>query len=702
MQNNIPIDVFSLIVSYLPDESIVALMKITPILSNKLSIVKKDNIFWKQHTEVLLGRYLQNRLINWATVYNEIKKTIKYNHPFVHIKTTHGFNILIEAGYDPSADNNFSIISASKAGYTNIVQLLMTDPRVDPSADNNAASIFALQRRHFEVIILLLKDPRVDPIVGNLAILWASTDGYTNIIEILITDERLDPSYNNNAALLGAMKNKHTDIVNLLIKDKRVNPSIPFNKAIIYTSEFGQTASVEFLLKDPRVNPATSNNTPIKIASEKGHTEIVKLLLQDPRVDPSIAYNGPLELAAGNGHIEIVRLLLQDPRVDPSRDYNRPIRLAAENGHIKTVKLLLQDERVNPADYGNTALESAAKNGHTEIVKLLLQDSRVNKSNFSDAIKSSAKNGHIEVIKVLLQNSNIDLVNYEDEIILSAAKNGHIEIVKFLLHDPQIYSSVSKLKKIIEKAILNKYKYIVEIIAQSSMIDIYELERLINYAYNNGDMELVKLFFQNPKIKSAYMGRRFGIDNIRKIKKSLVKDARAGMFVMYYLYSDSFNFIDVENRHDISNLSKDKDIIYIYDVFLQYLIEQNPTLLNSINYLINLCGILKVSDRYIIHAAANNILNKSNFISESMFHYARRYFFAFKAYLLLVYEPRYNYQEILNIIDLESECDDCVKFAAVLLGAYLGLSGLKIDGLLISDKIQTTIDQYLNWRKLHF
>jgi hypothetical protein len=49
----------------------------------------------------------------------------------------------------------------------------------------------------------------------------------------------------------------------------------------------------------------------------------------------------------------------------------------------------------------------------------------------------------------------------------------------------------------------------------------------------------------------------------QKIIESLVKDPRSDMFIIYYLYLYFINYIDAENRHDISKLSNDRDIIYI-------------------------------------------------------------------------------------------------------------------------------------------
>ena len=46
-------------------------------------------------------------------------------------------DLLLNAGVDPSADDNWAIRYASENGHIAVVERLLMDPRVDPSADNN-------------------------------------------------------------------------------------------------------------------------------------------------------------------------------------------------------------------------------------------------------------------------------------------------------------------------------------------------------------------------------------------------------------------------------------------------------------------------------------------------------------------------------------------------------------------------------------
>ena len=223
---------------------------------------------------------------------------------------------MIDSGQDPSYRNNFAIQWASDNGHTNVVKLLLEDPRVDPSADN------------------------------NFAIRWASQNGHTKVVKVLLDDPRVDPSVGNNASIRWASNNGHIEVVRLLLNDKRVDPSADDNWAIRYASQNGRVEVVKLLLDDPRVDPTVDNNYPIRYAAQNGYIKVVEVLLNDSRVDPSDYDNWAIKKASYYGHIKVVKILLDDPRVDPSFENNYAIRWASNNGYIEIVNLLLKDSRV--------------------------------------------------------------------------------------------------------------------------------------------------------------------------------------------------------------------------------------------------------------------------------------------------------------------------------------------------------------------
>ena len=115
-----------------------------------------------------------------------------------------------------------NLIDATRIGDVDAVVHLL-ELGVDPSAENNDAILFA-SMHYSEVLKILLEDPRVDPSANdNFALRLASAEGHTEVVRILLADERVDPSAKDNEALRWASSEGHTEVVNLLLADPRVD-----------------------------------------------------------------------------------------------------------------------------------------------------------------------------------------------------------------------------------------------------------------------------------------------------------------------------------------------------------------------------------------------------------------------------------------------------------------------------------------------
>ncbi len=387
-------DLFTSILSYLPDKSIAALIT-NANLDKAIKESAKTNIFWKQRVETLLGRYLEKNLSfanvsrhiypNWKIIYNNLIEDFEGNVNLINEQSSlSGSKALIRASennhpkivellladkrVDPSAEDSSAMKLASMAGYLGIVKLLLDDGRANPSANNNYAIIVASRYDRLEVVKLLLVDSRADPSAeDNSAIKYASMMGNSEVVKLLLDDDRVNPSADNNFAIRWASKNIHTKVVKLLLSDDR-----------------GKTKALSAYAVDPSVD----NNIVIRQASESGNPELVKLLLADKRVDPSAGDNSAIIQASYRGRSEVVKLLLNYPvdeegkttayTVDPSANNNEAIRSASRNGYSEVVRLLLEDERSNPSANNNEAITQASLNEHYKVVNLLLADGRIN------------------------------------------------------------------------------------------------------------------------------------------------------------------------------------------------------------------------------------------------------------------------------------------------------------------------------------
>jgi hypothetical protein len=142
--------------------------------------------------------------------------------------------------------------------------------------------------------------------------------GNSDLMDLMLQNPRVDPSAEKNTAIRCASACGHLAIVDRLLQDSRIDPSTSNNLPIHHASTYGHLAVVDRLLQDPRVDPSADNNLAIRLASENGHLAVVDRLLQDPRVDPTASDNWAIHLASVRGHQTVVNRLLQDPRVNGS------------------------------------------------------------------------------------------------------------------------------------------------------------------------------------------------------------------------------------------------------------------------------------------------------------------------------------------------------------------------------------------------
>lgn len=196
---------------------------------------------------------------------------------------------------------------------------LMTIEKVNTRPSMSRLDFIKLltEKNQMQALQMFWKD--VDPSSNNnYAIQWTVMNGHTEVVKLLLEDPRVNPSAADNYPNIDTITSNHIEAVKLLLQDERVDPSVDDNSAICWTSARGQTEFVKLLLQDERIDPSVDDNYAIRLASVCGHTKVVELLLPHPRVDPSAKNNWAIRGAIAEGHTEVVNLLSQDPRVNPS------------------------------------------------------------------------------------------------------------------------------------------------------------------------------------------------------------------------------------------------------------------------------------------------------------------------------------------------------------------------------------------------
>src|SRR3972149_2665922 len=140
---HLPRDVLKIMLARLGDKEVNLFYRnksLVPILNS----IFEDNSFWKIRVENLLEiEETDLAFNNWKRIYYALSKTKdlkvyaeKGDSEVVEL-------LLVDPRVDPSANDNNAIRFASENGCDKVVKLLLTDPRVDPSADNNYAIRFA-------------------------------------------------------------------------------------------------------------------------------------------------------------------------------------------------------------------------------------------------------------------------------------------------------------------------------------------------------------------------------------------------------------------------------------------------------------------------------------------------------------------------------------------------------------------------------
>lgn len=168
------------------------------------------------------------------------------------------------------------------------------------------------------IVALLMK--HTDLSFGqNEVIIKASIHGRYEVVQHLLTDPRIDPSADENKALRMSSDNGYHMVVRLLIADKRVDPSVHNNIALQNACTYeNRHEVVKVLLTDERVDPTVHDFAPLRQACRYGHAQVVKVLLADPRVDPTKISKLALFSAVSNVHIPVVKELLASKDVQVS------------------------------------------------------------------------------------------------------------------------------------------------------------------------------------------------------------------------------------------------------------------------------------------------------------------------------------------------------------------------------------------------
>jgi ankyrin repeat protein len=641
-------DLLLLLSAVLDRQSIKIYYQASSSLHQNMIKVFNNDLFWKKRTEYLLRISLSDRNVNWKNLCGVIAKSLQHKYIIPTAASTGNIDVvklLIELNYDVLINNNSTICKAAKSNNLELVKYLLTIPGVRPNAQNNQPLVNAAINGNMEIIKLLTSYPEIDDHYKALS--EALSSGQSDVAKYLLN---LDKYHKFGGGLddnlvINAVEGGDINILKLILNlNKRLN--------------------VEY--------PDDDGTYSITVAVQKDNISMVKYLIEDAEVDvtvgdpvSSINNNAPIIIASEKGHLEIVKILLMNPNIDPSADDNLAIILASENGNTSVVKLLLTDKRVNPSACSDDAIIRAAGNGHVDIVKLLLQDKRVNPSAVNNqAIMSAYLNRHTNIVEILSHNSEVDVKTIENyNLLMNAAKENDIKKIKILLNNTNIEPFASTIFVYSSKKSKKRY---------GSLIMKIALENVLDYLYGS--------VIGFNKIGENFKDSEYLNDWLETIATIKLND--------FFDYSENAGYKD----DDVDNVKK---INEFSSKFVLYLICNRHTpvvFVKKLEYLAKNYPIIKKS----LHTALLSILNGQTIslidIRKKLNDECVDLYGALRGFMLSCFlEKSYTYKESIDILEQEGHSIEAICLAGKFIGAYLGLSKLIKQGIVITDDLQKNI-----------
>lgn len=133
--------------------------------------------------------------------------------------------LLRRRGTDFSANDNEAIRTAVTYPNVDLVNLLLSDPRVDPSVDSNLPLKLAVDYGNLDVVKRLLQDPRVDPTTNNSEVIdIALLHNRTNIVDFLMQNESIRAKYQQKEFGVGGLPAVIPGPENRYLREEWVDP----------------------------------------------------------------------------------------------------------------------------------------------------------------------------------------------------------------------------------------------------------------------------------------------------------------------------------------------------------------------------------------------------------------------------------------------------------------------------------------------
>ncbi|KAI8845893.1 hypothetical protein BJ741DRAFT_644374 [Chytriomyces cf. hyalinus JEL632] len=145
---------------------------------------------------------------------------------FLNWAVTHGYSQVVRLILQ---DTSFkipgsSLTKACHFNHTDIVHILLADPRTDPNTRNCYVLKWAAERNRVDIVQLLLQDTRTTNVAHlNASLALAAFEGSTEAFVLLASDARTDIHFDSECCLQRAVSSGHVDIVRFILLDPQAD-----------------------------------------------------------------------------------------------------------------------------------------------------------------------------------------------------------------------------------------------------------------------------------------------------------------------------------------------------------------------------------------------------------------------------------------------------------------------------------------------
>jgi hypothetical protein len=242
---------------------------------------------------------------------------------------------------------------------------------------------------------MLLKDPRTNPSIDdNYPILIASKNNHIKVVKLLLTSDAVNPAVKDNQIILNAVVNGNFDLVAILLKHKKIAQSVDICRLLSILSDYVDSCELildhiikctlprflsfyacEITRAQQLLGPKFELSID-QLKCSKDHLEITKLLLQ--KLNITNTYKRPIEINLYLKTVKIYKLLHE----------NKILQLSLIGGHKyfcntiidnKDLFLSLLEYRSFDKPMYNTVWKVATEENNPHIVSMLLNNKHFDK-----------------------------------------------------------------------------------------------------------------------------------------------------------------------------------------------------------------------------------------------------------------------------------------------------------------------------------